>query len=103
MKSFSVKKVTFETPQKSPFIIIISFYSTEYTSPEFQAKSFFDSSNENPEDLSKTSAIKCPEKFKCTKLMGQSESVCCPIQDDSSVAETQPEQEIFVRPQSSEC
>lgn len=80
-----------------------SFPLTEFSSTEYQAKSFFDSSNENPEDLSKTAAVKCPEKFKCTKLLGQSESVCCPKQDDSSVAESQPEQEIYERPQSSEC
>lgn len=27
--------------------------------------------------------IDCPTNFKCKKLHGQSESVCCPLQDDS--------------------
>lgn len=74
---------------------------TDYSSPEFQSKSFFDASSETGEDSSKQLSIKCPEKFSCTKLLGQSESVCCPSQDDSVIAETQTEPQIFERPQSS--
>lgn len=63
-------------------------------------KSFYDSSSESTE--AKKAAIKCPEKFSCTKLLGQSENVCCPIQEDSIAAAAQPEPEIYDRPQSSE-
>lgn len=75
---------------------------TDYSSPEYQAKSFFDSSHESSDDLTKQNSIKCPAKFACTKLLGQFESVCCPVQEDSVVAEAQLESEIFERSQSSE-
>lgn len=77
-------------------------FMIDYSSPEYQAKSFFDSSHENPDDLTRQTSIKCPTKFSCTKLLGQFESVCCPVQDDSVVAEAQLESEIFERSQSSE-
>lgn len=77
-------------------------FMTDYSSSEYQAKSFFDSSHENPDDLTRQTSIKCPTKFSCTKLLGQFESVCCPVQDDSVVAEAQLESEIFERSQSSE-
>lgn len=69
----------------------------EYNSPEYQSKSFYDLSVEN----SQSKSIKCPENtHKCIKLLGQSESVCCPIMDDSHVAESQ-QPEIQERTQSS--
>lgn len=79
------------------FFYFVSFFHSEFNSPEYQSMSFYDSSVEN----SPARAIKCPGKFSCTRLLGQSESVCCPIADDSHVAESQ-QPEIQERSQSSE-
>lgn len=79
---------------------IYFFHSLEFNSPEYQSMSFYDASVES----SRSGAIKCPEKFTCTRLLGQSESVCCANADDAQAAESQhqPIQEIQERSQSSE-
>jgi hypothetical protein len=41
-------------------------------------KSFLDTSDEANEARSMMSKISCPDGFKCTRLKGQSDSVCCP-------------------------
>ena len=45
--------------------------------------------------------ITCPQKFKCTRLPGQSENVCCPSRDDNVPAAAEEQVEIVDRPQSS--
>lgn len=45
--------------------------------------------------------ITCPQKFKCTRLPGQSENVCCPNRDDNVPAAAEEQVEIVDRPQSS--
>ena len=45
--------------------------------------------------------ITCPQNFKCTRLPGQSENVCCPIRDDNVSAAAEEQVEIVDRPQSS--
>lgn len=77
----------------------ISF--SDFSSSDYQVNSFYDSSSDRAEGRSNEEISKCPEKFSCTRLPGQSESVCCPTPEDSIVAEAQTEQEIFERQQSS--
>lgn len=45
--------------------------------------------------------ITCPQQFKCTRLPGQNENVCCPSQDDNVPAAAVEQLEIVDRPQSS--
>lgn len=74
----------------------------DFSSPDYQAKSFLDASDERNEARSIDGPSKCPENFSCTRLLGQSESVCCPALADLAVAEAQTESEVFDRAQSSE-
>lgn len=74
-------------------------------SPEYQSRSFFDS-EEEIEGRAMTKKIDCPTNFQCKKLHGQSESVCCPLRDDSvgssaeivehQIAEKQQSSKLFI-------
>ncbi|XP_061402743.1 uncharacterized protein LOC133338592 [Musca vetustissima] len=50
-----------------------------------EIKSFFDVEPESKQSRSMSNRIMCPSDYKCTKLRGEAESVCCPI-----VSEVQP-------------
>lgn len=47
----------------------------------FQATAFFEPETEavSKQGRSMSNRIMCPEKYKCTKLHRETESVCCPL------------------------
>lgn len=65
-------------------------------------QSFLDASEENLEGRSMMSKITCPDGFKCTKLKGQSESVCCSSDLITASADNHEVEETTVRQPSSE-
>lgn len=61
-----------------------------------------DESDEIAEGRSMMNKITCPDGFKCKRLKGQSESVCCPIDLTPAAADNQEIEDTTVKQPSSE-
>ena len=81
---------------------ILNYSSLELNPSEYQVQSFLDASDENVVGRSLMSKITCPDGFKCTRLKGQSESVCCPNDLIPASADNHEVEETTVRQASSE-
>ncbi|XP_001993789.3 uncharacterized protein LOC6567649 [Drosophila grimshawi] len=55
----------------------------------FQPTAFFEPEAESKQGRSMSNHIMCPEQYKCTKLHRETESVCCPVPDQSTAGEDQ--------------
>lgn len=58
-----------------------------------EIKSFFDAEPENKSSRSMSNKITCPSDYKCTKLRGEAESVCCPIEISNQSAQPEGHQQ----------
>ena len=67
------------TPLTHNFTEEIAYCQEELNSSEYQLTSFLDPSDEITGSRSLVNKISCPSGYKCKRLRGQTESVCCPI------------------------
>lgn len=65
-------------------------------------RSFLDVSDENIEGRSMTEKITCPSGFTCKRLKGESQSVCCPIDQSPAATDNQEIEDTTVKQPSSE-
>lgn len=84
------------------YIELLFFFFEELNPSEYQVQSFLDASDENVVGRSLMSKITCPDGFKCTRLKGQSESVCCPNDLIPESADNHEVEDTTVRQASSE-
>ncbi|KAM8703394.1 hypothetical protein ACLKA7_008074 [Drosophila subpalustris] len=55
----------------------------------FQPTAFFEPEAEAKQGRSMSNRIMCPEQYKCTKLHRETESVCCPVPEQTTASEDQ--------------
>lgn len=75
----------------SPIILALSLAERQEYGREI--KSFFDAEPENKSSRSMSNKITCPSDYKCTKLRGEAESVCCPIEISNQSAQPEGHQQ----------
>lgn len=52
----------------------------------FQPTAFFEPETESKQGRSMSNRIMCPENYKCTKLHRETESVCCPVPEQTTTS-----------------
>lgn len=89
------------TPLTHNFTDEIAYCQEELNASEYQLTSFLDPSDDNVEGRAFMNKISCPEGYKCKRLRGQTESVCCPHDLVSAGSNVQSEPEVTTERQQS--
>lgn len=89
------------TPLTNNLTEEIAYCHEDLNASEYQLASFLDPSDEVIEGRAMMNKITCPEGYKCKRLRGQTDSVCCPVDLVSAGSSVQDEIETTTERQQS--